>query len=414
MKTTTGENQKKLLSNILERRLLERKNTLIYKELLDQELPLFLQNFLQNRVQKLFHTDEPFQIKHSNRYDFSYARIHSLKQHLHEAFEEATIFSKEELKEIINRTVGLQFDLLINPQETLRQIFFKNKSERTKSEILQILAGLTDTRLFIKRLIFHIEEFDQFHILEENFIKIIEEVNKEIYHNNFLTSFISDVEAYVDFINHIRNIKEKTIEKEVIELLLNERQLAKYFEAFEAKSEIELFEIHEVYLLLSDYLKRNSQKNNGSLGESGDDGIEDFIVSAIQTDHQSSSSAVKDIEDESIILESEKHYPKIIDSEDPQNFIVKKSMIEHQPEVHLESLEILFDEKSKRLIQRKIFKQDVVEYDKFIGRIERIDNWKAAKQIIDDELMIRSIQPFSKEALKLGDLVFNRYFPKKH
>ena len=125
MDITSGDKHKKLLTGILEKRLLEGKNTVTYKELLDEEMPIFLKNFLQNRVQKLYHTDEPFQFKNSKRYDFNHDRIAILKQQLHEAFEEATIFTKEEIIEIIDKTVGLQFDLLIRPHYTLKKIFFK-------------------------------------------------------------------------------------------------------------------------------------------------------------------------------------------------------------------------------------------------------------------------------------------------
>ena len=56
-----------------------------------------LKNFLQNRVQKYFYTDEPFQIKNSKRYDFNYERIKGLRQQLHKAFEEATLFTEKQL-----------------------------------------------------------------------------------------------------------------------------------------------------------------------------------------------------------------------------------------------------------------------------------------------------------------------------
>ncbi len=74
----------------------------------------------------------------------------------------------------------------------------------------------------------------------------------------------------------------------------------------------------------------------------------------------------------------------------------------------------LIDEKDKKYIQKKIFDNDIRAYNEFIRQLEPIDSWKEAKKMIDNELVMRSIEPFSKEALRLGDLVFNRYFPKSH
>ena len=422
MESTTGENEKRLLATTLKERLIEGKNTIIYKELLEEDIPNFLKTYLQNRVQKYFHTDEPFQIKNSKRYDFSYTRIRELKQQLYNAFKEATLFSREEISEIINRTVDLQFDMLVNPQEALTKIFFRKKSERTQTDILQVLKGLVDDRLFIKKLKEKIKEFDQFHILEDDFTNLMVETQDEIYKRDLLSSFISDVKAFLDFVSHIKGIDEKSINKEILFLLLNERNLDKYHEAFNNSTNTnDWIELEDVASILKEYIN-----NNGSIkdqNKNSDDSLEDFLVSVIDSEPLDAEQVKQDIsttesEIDIVLDKSEtdcrKHHPIIVNTKDPEDFIINHDMIEYQPEGPLAALSSLIDEKSKRLIQKKIFKKDDVAYVNFICRLEEIYNWKEAKQIIDDELMMRSIPPFSKEALTLGDLVFNRYFPKKN
>jgi len=63
---------------------------------------------------------------------------------------------------------------------------------------------------------------------------------------------------------------------------------------------------------------------------------------------------------------------------------------------------------------KRIFNNSEKEYEKFIDRLEKIDSWKQAKETIDRELNVRLIKPFSKEALRLGDIIFTRYFPEKY
>ena len=94
--------------------------------------------------------------------------------------------------------------------------------------------------------------------------------------------------------------------------------------------------------------------------------------------------------------------------------VIKRSNIEKQPDGPLHSLRRLIDEKDMKYIQKRIFDNDIRAYNEFIRQLEVIESWKEAKKIIDNELFMRSIEPFSKEALRLGDLVFNRYFPKSH
>ncbi|MBN2088189.1 hypothetical protein JW964_01170 [candidate division KSB1 bacterium] len=73
----------------------------------------------------------------------------------------------------------------------------------------------------------------------------------------------------------------------------------------------------------------------------------------------------------------------------------------------------LIDIKSKKLFVRNIFHKDENAYDKFIIELQALKNWREAKLRIDQELSKRKIDVFSKEAIRLGDIVFGRYFPKK-
>ena len=191
MESATGENEKRLLAATVRDRLIGNKNIILYRELLDKKIPTFLKNYLQNSVQKYIHTEEPFQFNNSKRFDFEYRKVIELRNSLIKAFEEATIFSRNELIEIINRTVSLQFNLLVKPSDTLLKIFYKNKAERIQNDILQILEGLDDRRILIKVLIKNIKEFDQYHIVAEDFINILNQTNKEVYQDNFIKSFIN-------------------------------------------------------------------------------------------------------------------------------------------------------------------------------------------------------------------------------
>ena len=433
MALSTGDKEKQQLSAILKDRLIAGRNTITYRELLDEEMPLFFKNFLQNRVKKLFVTNEPIQFKNVKKYDFNNPRIQQLKAELRSAFEEATIFTKEEISEIIQRTVNLQFDLLVRPKETLTTIFYKSKSERMQSEILQILSNLTDKRLYIQQLIANIREFDQYHILRDDFEKLAAQTQQQLFSENFLPAFMSDILTYTEFVGHIKGDEISHIHKEIVQLFLSERSYDHLCSSLEGVRENDLFDVNELGDLLSKFMDSNG-KDVTTEYEDIDDDLEEFIVSAVETEpifpepqeqamEQTQVDDEKEIEqvptippDETVPeadMNLEKHFPVIEQWKDPQDIVIDRRKIESQPKGPLLSLQAIIDEKNKRLIQKKIFDKDELAYNNFIMRLEDIDNWKEAKQVIDEELLLRSIQPFSKEALALGDLVFNRYFPKK-
>ena len=439
MESATGENEKRLLAATVRDRLIGNRNIILYRELLDKKIPTFLKNYLQNSVQKYIHTEEPFQFNNSKRFDFEYRKVIELRNSLIKAFEEATIFSRNELIEIINRTVSLQFNLLVKPSDTLLKIFYKNKAERIQNDILQILEGLDDRRILIKVLIKNIKEFDQYHIVAEDFINILNQTNKEVYQDNFIKSFISDITVFTDFLSMIHGNENTKIDINLLKLLLVERGLSQYSSAFDVYPETKI-EINRIASILTNSL------NNGKPEDSEvDDDIEKFMLAPATGDRREDhidpgAKLYKNEIDQSFDnLESDQEtftqfdentypldptdsvdgddrkFPKITNKwKDPMDMVIKRSNIEKQPEGPLHSLRRLIDEKDKKFIQRRIFDNDIRAYSEFIRQLEIIDNWKEAKKIIDNELFMRSIEPFSKEALKLGDLVFNRYFPKSH
>jgi len=438
MESTSGENEKRLLAATVRERLIGNRNIILYKELLDNKIPKFLKNYLQNSVQKYVHTEEPVQFNNSKRFDLEDEKINHLKILIIKAFEEATIFSRDELIEIINRTVRLQFDLLVQPGATLIKIFYRNKSDRVQNEILQILDGLEDRRIFIKTLIKNIREFDQYHIVEVDFKNLLHKTEKEVYETNFIAAFLSDVLAFAEFLSYIHGRKENRMSADLVKLLLTERNNNSYADRIKAYNEdtIEISKIPQLFGEIKDQVVNSVDDTNQD-----DDELEKFIMNPNETIQPIGLNDKSKLYESEIRLsfgESEKTFDgddsdaELADSssavrpakgkhpiitnvgKDPLDMIITRSKIEEQPSGPLTSLEYLIDEKSKKFIIKRIFKNDDFAYTQFIRKLEIIHSWKKAKMVIDKELLNRSVQPFSKEALRLGDLVFNRYFPKKN
>jgi len=443
MEPTTGEHEKRLLAAAVRERLVGNKKTVLYKELLNNKIPTFLKNFLYNNVQKIIHTEEPVQFNNSKRFDFEYDKINQLKGSLLKAFEEATIFSDHELSEIINHTVGLQFDLLVKPNATLLQIFYRNKSDRNQSELLDILKELHDHRAFIQRLIENIKEFDQYHIVEDDFKKIILLTETEVYREKFVRSFISDISAFSDFLNLIYGSENNRINGVHLKLLLEERNVNHYLETF-PQYQNNGIDIDKLALLFADLINSKDVKSEKARhsfadkiersisllisGKAPDDAMEQrskiyrseieqsFKVSDSEKKPKAASKKSLDHKPPSDAEEpKEKKHPRITNTwKDPLDMIIERSQIEAQPAGPLASLKGSIDEKSEKFIIKRIFNNDEESYAEFIRQLEKIDNWKEAKKHIDNELYVRALNPFSKEAIQIGDLVFNRYFPKKH
>lgn len=443
MESTTEEIEKRQLSATVQKRLIGNKNSIRYKELLDQKIPNFLRNYLQNCVQKILHTEEPVQFTNSKRFDFEYEKISKAKNELFKAFEEATVFTREELTEIINRTIELQFDLLVKPAATLLNIFYRQKSDRVQNDILKILEGLNDSRIYFKTLKKNIEEYDQYHIVAENFKNILDQTEKDVYQKSFISSFLSDVNAYGNFLNLILGVEKSKMNIQLLKMLLSERKFKQYLPHL-TNLDNDKLDVDGLATIFLKYVNRPDSQD-GIYAKAIADEITNLIeksaskpksetstekhsqVQQNKSDHSHAKAAQEDKEASQIQKKSEskgiaiakkekgKKFPKVTNSwKDPLDMIIERSKIEEQPKGPLNPLKEIIDDKSEKFIMKRIFCNDVHEYHEVIRKLELIDNWKDAKKLIDSELYARSIKPFSREALKLGDLVFNRYFPTKH
>jgi len=93
--------------------------------------------------------------------------------------------------------------------------------------------------------------------------------------------------------------------------------------------------------------------------------------------------------------------------------LTKRSKFTTQPIRSIPDLASLIDDRSRKMFIKKIYRKDEAAYQGFIAKLQTKMTWKEAKAAIDQELGSRGIEPFSREAIRLGDLVFGRYFPKK-
>ena len=73
----------------------------------------------------------------------------------------------------------------------------------------------------------------------------------------------------------------------------------------------------------------------------------------------------------------------------------------------------MIDSKTEKVFVKKLFANDQNAYDHLIKKLEESESWRVAKILIDNELFKRDVDPFSREAIKLVDLVYSRYYPEE-
>lgn len=106
--------------------------------------------------------------------------------------------------------------------------------------------------------------------------------------------------------------------------------------------------------------------------------------------------------------------PKTIypDATEDEPFMVTHAALEAQPPGPYPSITRLIDGKSRQAFIKKVFHRDLDAYLGFIEALEATQTWKEAKALLDGTFKQRKVNPFSKEAVHMSDLVFSRYFKR--
>ena len=83
------------------------------------------------------------------------------------------------------------------------------------------------------------------------------------------------------------------------------------------------------------------------------------------------------------------------------------------PSAEIQGLRSFIDGKTEKLFVKKLFGGDDAAYARLLDKLDEAESWRVAKILIDNELFKRDVDPFSREAIKLVDLVYTRYYPEE-
>ncbi|MDZ7261473.1 MAG: hypothetical protein ONB05_05140 [candidate division KSB1 bacterium] len=438
------EKQKRDLCAFLQERVIGNQSQILYADLIKKPLPGFLKSYLKRQVRKLLESENPLQIKASARYDLEDPRIKSLLSSLNTALMEVTVFSREAIIEMIEKTVAFELDFLGKPRQTLSQVFYKHKEKRSRAEILEALIGMSDDRPYMRHLIQVIRNLDSNEISKEDFSKIALETEEEVYRQKPISAFVQDISALLHFFRMVRGEACSVVHKDLVITMLRERNLTGLAERFQSElgENEETLELNEIETILERQLllqnlepvetgsesERETENQShpstteelrpvekATLELDEEEGLRGWILGTKTRTQVLSPKKVPPLKKkEAVVIEPIRNRiqePTLDDN--GSKTIIDRALIESQPQGPFPSLRPLIDERSKKMLIKGLFRKDEQAFHDLVHKLEGVGTWKEAKKIIDEELTRRGVEPFSREAIRLSDLVFSRYFPKR-
>jgi hypothetical protein len=409
------QEEKEKLTLRLAERILGGRDAVVLAEL--HELPIFPDADFQSKVgeillatlrsyaRQVIRREKPLVLQTRRRFDLDDEALRTQLRRLRDMLAERMVFDKNELLAGLAFGVRLQFDLITRPRAALENLVYHSGSERQKGDIIVILQGLSEKHQLIERIRSLVAEFPDGPVTKEAFSAFCHQAEREVYSARRLTSLMADLNEYQRFRANIGSPDDGQIDNQTVLRMLHERGLRELAESLLPElSRQQTWSIPEIERLLAK--DKPSPMPKSSLGAAQSSLNLEAARKSGEFPRTEASPAKKSIR---------KAEPKIIyrESESDEQAVISHAKIEAQPPGPYPSLTQIIDEKNRRVFIRKIFQKDLDAYLAFIERLEAMQTWKEAKALLDREFQQRQVNQYSKEAVRLSDMVFRRYFAKR-
>jgi len=409
------EQEKEKLTLALTERILRGCERVAFSEL--KNAPIFLERgirkageivlaLLRRQARQIIRQEKPLVLQSRRRFELEDNEIRAQLRRLRDLLAECLVFDKSELQAAVAFAVRLNFDLITRPAATLEGLLYRRSTARQKTDIAVILEGFEDDYPFVACAQRFLMEYPDGPVTQEAFAALCRRAEREAYRLRPVPAAIADLQAYQKFCAAIGPAAASRLSPQTVLRMLRERGLSHLAEnASPELAQQETWSLPEIEPIL--------QRCEADLNLRAQ--LLEPIIPPPEAEIE--LSAIEKVEVETI-LEVEDAViptlPKIVynQAEDDEPQLVERAKIEAQPPGPYPSMTRLIDEKSRQALIKKVFQKDLDAYLAFIERLEELQTWKEAKAFLDGEFKKRRVNPYSKEAVQLSDVVFGRYFAK--
>lgn len=440
------QEEKDRLTAELEKKILGGRSEISIREILAVPLPDMLTVAFRNQARSIVRRERPLVLQSSHHFVLDDNEVKSHLRLLRELLIDRLVLADDEVRQMISFGVRLQFDVITKPRATLEALLYHKSVERQRDDIATIIVGLGEQRPMIAAVLNLIGSYPAGPVTKEAFSALCRRAEKTAYGEKPVTALMADLQDFAAFRNAIDGKGASEIDNQTVLGILFERNLKELAEGLlptlTQKDIWGLPEIEKVleYQIVAGGLALSSDEP-GQVFLPAEFDLSEFIE---ETGREVSRLGGKEVSEGKTappqIMEKEPlemalgsmrggvappaplrqgnkpgSLPVALNSaaESDETILIRHDNIEHQPPGPYPPLHRLIDEKSRRSFIKKIFRKDAGAYRQFVERVEATPSWKSAKAILDDELARRAINQYSKEAVKLSDLVFSRYFARR-
>ncbi len=429
------------LTSTLKEKILEGKERIQGRKILkDDKIPDFIKNIFAKKIEKFLVSEKPFTIRPTAHFEINSDDIERISSRLYDILRERAVFNSREVEYILDEALVLRLNYIIKPVDTMRRLLFNDNKDRIEtSKIKQILTSYSEILPYSEMLIQECTKLDSEFFKREEYDNIMAEILQRMGGEDPVGFILKDFSVLTEFLSEIKSERISRVDGKTIQNFLADRNHWNFRRAVEVEMKLgkDEFDAEELKVTLKRYLefKEEFEKGKTELIEEVSTEQKEEVA---EEEKKPTFEAVEEegLEgwelDEVVVKEDEKE-PEEVKEERPKAKkmrIIRRDQILEEEEEKKEDLVLekqqesperevwgglrtLIDKKTEKSFIKKLFGGDEQSYAQLMEKLENAESWRVAKILIDNELFKRDVDPFSREAIKLVDMVYTRYYPEE-
>jgi len=395
-----------------------------------RNIPDSVKHFLDQEVE-LWIRDEEEKFTSSDRFDYDMPEVRMLIDQIFDHLKQNARFHINKFNLLIERAIKLEMNYLIEPHRTLRQFIFKDQ------QIVSTISIYNTLKYFFKYSYYKDAISDYFNskylkeISGEQFTQLITQIDENAFKENRLETTLKTIKTITGFMSEAVGEEVTTLELDVLLHAFKDRNLDVYTALIEqlkknGESEISLDDLEIILRAESlealhpaeeETVKEEAVEDSVKLADVENiedskpvfavDDIELGEIKAEEVGEEEEEEVEEEEEEEEVVSEATAAKKSNV-ADDMANFVASKI----KSDKPLADLNTMVTGRQRKKIIKKLFKKNENEFMSFVELVNGQSAWKEASVTIDNEFYERGINPYSKEAIMLSDIIYLHFFPK--
>jgi len=354
------------------------------KDILASDVPQTVKSFFRSDVEAMLYEEHRAAVKRT-RFNLNHPDVRSAQSQLHSAMVLHFTFARREYLDRLGDAVHLLANYLVRPQWTLAGVVFE-KDRTVTLEALRRLLLYFSPYDYMRDVLFRYSEDRKVSVFtRDEFAAILWKIDSAYVKRKSGLDLANTLLPLYEFFDYPRNTGKNSMPV---------KALIRYFED---KG-------------LTDVQTRLEGEMAQGLGElplsSLADILEDVRRTTGQFDVERTGPRPPETHSPPAIVPSPAHGDGLVPAG-------PDAASGYGGRLSLTDLITAIADHEKRKFIRRIFRQDEEKFNEAVAQLNRMSGWKEASRHIDEIFIMNDVDPYSSEAERFTEIVFNQFHPSR-